>query len=144
MAVIAGKKQGYLAQFSFTPISGTAVQFKSLSEWELDIKGESLDASDHDTIPWKAYLTGMLDWDGTIKGIYFEGDATQQDFLEAMVAGQVMAGVFLPQINTGNLSYVGSFTVTGYKHGGATNSGVQTLDITIKCAGPLTVVAQSA
>lgn len=142
MPVTPHKIQGFKSQFSFTPAGGALVQFKSLQEFELNIKGDTLDCSDHDSAGWKDYLTGMLDWDGTIKGCYVEGDATQVDIFTALTTQATLPGVFYPEKVSGQVSYSGNFTVTGYKHGGKQND-IQTLDITIKGRGPLTQVAQA-
>jgi len=143
MPVVAHKIQGFKSQFSFTPLGGASTQAKALAEWSLDIKGEALDGSDHDSAGWKDYLTGMLDWDGTLKQVYVVGDASQVALFSAIANQTVCAGVFFPEKLTGQMSYTGPFTITGYKHGGTTNNGVQTLDITIKCAGALTQTAQA-
>ena len=143
MAALNSKLQGFKAQFSFTVGGGSAVQWKSLQDFELNIKGDVLDATDHDSAGWKSYMTGMLDWDGTIKGCYIDGDTSQGDILAALLAQTICVGVFEPVLNAGSQTYSGNFTVTGWKHGGATNNGIQTVDVTIKCAGPLTLVAHS-
>lgn len=147
MAALTGKLQGIKSQFSYTVGSGAATQLVSLSSWELDVKADEIDGSDHDSAGWADILTGLAKWTGSVKAVRFDGDASQQGLEDALAAALVgnttITGLFMPVKNTGNPAYSGNFSVTGYKPSDGGTKGIQTLDFTLSGRGPLTRVVQA-
>lgn len=145
-----GKLSGQRSVFTFLApgASGQQVTLKSITAWDIDITVKEIDASDHDSQGWEDKLEGLASWKATIKGLYFEGDATQQAILGALVAGLSGNGnvgcSFYPQKGTvgdGTLVYTGTGVVTSYKHSTA-QSAAESYDLTISGRGPLVNAAQ--
>ena len=132
------KIRGYEGQVYYTPSGGSETLFANVSDFDLDIKGDAIDASDHSTAGWKDKMTGLKEWSGTIKASAIQSGVDLQAFYAALTGGTTLAGSFRPQDVTGGLAYTGSFVVTGYKHS-APNNGLQTLDISIEGRGALTL-----
>lgn len=150
MAQLTGKKTGILSQFKYTDGSGSAVQFKSLSGWDLSIDGKEIDWSDHDSAGWADDVPGLAKWKATVKGWYFEGDASQAGIytalLEAITGGGTNSGSlacqFIPQVNTGNMAWTGNGRILSIKHSDGGPNGAQSWDITITGVGAIALTAQ--
>jgi predicted secreted protein len=145
-----GKLQGFKSTFHYTaPGGGAAVKLKSISGWDLTIKLDEEDASDHDTQGWKEKLPGMADWSATAKALYFEGDVTQQGLVTALIASLQTASVsapiactFEPIDEAAGMAFSGNAYITSYKHSTA-NGSVQGIDISLSGTGALTYAAQA-
>ncbi len=146
---LSGKLQGLKSTFHYTPPGGSAaVRFKSLAGWTMKISSPKVDVSDHDSVGYTDTLPGLASVDVTVTGMYFEGDATQQGILTALIAaingtGGVLAGTFEPINAVGGLVYSGNFRVTDYTHSATSNNEAQKLDITLVNSGAITVGTQA-
>lgn len=138
-ATTAGSKiRGYEGQVYYTPSGGTETLFANVSDFDIDVKGDSIDASDHSTQGWKDKMTGLKEWTGTIKASAIQNGVDLENFYAALTGGTTLAGSFRPQDIANGLAYTGNFVVTGYKHS-APNNGLQTLDLSIEGRGQLTL-----
>jgi predicted secreted protein len=146
----AGKLQGQRSQFSYLAPggSGSQVQLKSITGWEMTVKVDEMDASDHDSAGWKDKLSGLSEWSATVSGIYFEGDASQVGILNALIAGAVgngnVACSFFPQkgvAGDATMVYTGTAIITDWKQG-AKQGSAQTIDVTLSGRGALVIGAQ--
>lgn len=138
------KLQGYKAQLQYTPSGGGAsVTVAGLKELEGGFTAEELDATDHGNNGWKARLIGLLDFSGSAKLDYITGDTSQNYLRTALLTSTVVDIVLLPESSTGSGedSYVGSVIITDFKWDGK-NNDLQGVSITMKGAGPFTVIAQ--
>lgn len=144
MPVTPHKLQGYKAQLQYTPSGGgAAVTVAGLKDLEGGFTSEQLDATDHGNNGWKARMNGLLDFEGSAKLDHIAGDTSQQYLRTAMLTQAAVAILLLPEIavGSGEDSYSGSVIITDFKWDGK-NTDLQGVSITMKGAGPFTVVAQ--
>ena len=114
-----------------------------LKDLEGAFTSEQLDATDHGNNGWKSRMNGLLDFDGSAKLDYIAGDTSQQYLRTAMLSQTAINITLLPEIaaSSGEDSYQGSVIITDWKWDGK-NTDVQGVQITMKGAGPFTVVPQ--
>jgi predicted secreted protein len=136
------KLQGYLAQLQ-VPVSSTQTTVVGLKEVDLEIKTETLDATDHSTDGWKSSLNGLASFSGSAKLDYVTGDSTQQAIRSAIMTATPIAITIMPKVDpdSGIDEYEGTVIITSFKTSGA-NNNLQGIDITFEGVGALTVGAQ--
>ena len=143
-----GKLQGFKSTFHFTVAGGaSAVRLKSLSGWDLSVESPQINVDDHDTEGWADTLPGIAKATLSVKAVYFEGDATQQDLLTSFLSalqttGGVLAATLEPINAVGGFVYQGDFIVTSFKHSTGV-SDAQMLDISMVNRGALTTSTQA-
>jgi predicted secreted protein len=138
------KIQGYKAQLQYTPSGGgSAALIAGLKELEATFKADELDATDHGTSGWKARMLGLLDFEGTAKLDYITGDTSQNALRASLLNQTTLAITILPENATasGEDSYQGTVVITDFKWDGK-NNDLQGVQISMKGAGPFSVVAQ--
>ena len=135
-ATAGSKLRGYEGQVYYGLSTATEAIFANVVDFDLDVKADSIDASDRSTTGWKDKLGGLKEWTGTIKANAIQAGIDVAAFYGALVNGATMTGSFRPQDVTGGLAYTGSFVITSYKHA-SPNSGLQTIDLSIEGRGPL-------
>ncbi len=138
------KLLGDLAQTSVGTGAGET-QVLALSEWTLEYKRKTADATTTDDATWGSSIGSTKEWSVKSKYMFVSGDTSQaQSILAAINTVQsAQPWNFFPTIGTGRevwsgLAYVESITL-------ATGIGkVVGLDITLKGTGPLTQGVQLA
>lgn len=111
--------------------------------WEMNIKADSIDASDHDSQGWKDKLGGLQEFSGTIDMMYFTNDSTQLTLIDAILAGNVtINGDFRPLDQSTEVKYIGKLVITDFKHP-AKGSTAQAINLSFEGRGPLTRAAIS-
>lgn len=130
------KIRGYEGQLYYTPSGGSETLFANVVDFDIDVKADSLDASDHATVGWKDKLSGLKEWTATVKANALQSGVDLSAFYTALTGGATLAGSFRPQDVTGGLAWTGSFVVTNFKFN-SPNSGLQTLDLTLEGRGAL-------
>lgn len=133
---LAEKLRGYQGQLYYTPAGGARKIFAHLSEWEMDVKADSIDATDHSTNGWKDKMSGLKEFSGTIKAMYFTNDVDEAAFFAALTNAADLTADFRPIDVTGETNYTGTISITGYKQG-ASGSDAQAVDITFDGRSPL-------
>ncbi len=134
--MLAEKLRGYQGQLYYTPAGGARKIFAHLSEWEMDIKADSIDFTDHSTNGWKDKGSGLKEFSGTIKAMYFTNDPDKDAFFDALSGAIDLTGDFRPVDATGETNYTGTISITGYKHS-ASGSQAQMVDVTFDGRSPL-------
>jgi hypothetical protein len=137
------KIRGYEGQLYYTPSGGARTKYANISDWEIDIKADEIDFSDHSAAGWKDKASGLMEFSGTIKAMAIASGVDEAAFFAAMTGGADLTGDFRPQDVTGGKNYTGTISIVGYKHS-SPNSGAQVIDITFTGRGPLsqgTIVA---
>lgn len=120
---------------TFTPVK---TKLAHCSGWDIDIKLDQIDATDHDTLGWKDNLDGLRDFTGTIDSLYFTNDTTQTALLDAILAGgQTIIGEFRPLDVVGEVNYTGNLVITDYK-AAAKLSTAQARNVSFAGRGALT------
>ena len=137
------KLQGYKGQIQYTPSGGTASLVLGLKEWDLSIKSDKIDSTDHSTNGWKSSMNGLLEFSGTAKLDYITGDASQQAFRNAILNSTPMAITLLPEVlaASGIDEYSGTVIITDFGTD-AKNNDLQPVNISFTGVGPLTVSVQ--
>lgn len=127
---------GTATAVTFTP--GAVAKLAHCAGWDIDIKADNVDATDHDTIGWKDFLDGLREWSGTIDAMYFTDDPTQLELIDAMLSGSIdVAGEFRPLDKAGAANYSGTIRLTGAKMS-AKGSTAQAINLTFQGRGALT------
>lgn len=149
MPVTPHKINGELAKLQFTPAGGAATILAALTDWEVNIKVTSADATTNDSVGWEEKKDSMKSWTATAKTLYVEGDASQNAIVDMIINSNYAAGypqfTFYPeQINpagSGENSFVGHGFFTDWKIT-AKNKSLIACDLTIEGTGALTRTAQ--
>lgn len=122
---------------TFTP-AASKVKLAHCAGWDMDIKADSVDATDHDTIGWKDFLDGLREFSGTIDAMYFTDDQTQLDLIDAMLSGSIdVLAEFRPLDKVGETSYSGTIRLNGAKLA-AKGSTAQAINLSYQGRGALT------
>jgi predicted secreted protein len=137
MPVLAKKLRGYEGQAYYTIGTGTQAKIAHLSAWDLDIKADDIDFTDHDTDGWKDTGSGLKSFSGTAKLMYYTNALSQADLFAALTGAEDVAMDFRPVDVVGETAWLGSVAITGYKLGAAL-SDAQAIDITFSGRGILT------
>jgi hypothetical protein len=130
------KIRGYEGQLYYTPVGGQRTIYANISDWELDVKADEIDFSDHSAQGWKDKASGLMEFSGTIKAMAIASGVDEAAFFAAMTGAANLTADFRPQDVTGGKNYTGTISIMGYKHG-APNSGPQAIDITFSGRGVL-------
>lgn len=111
--------------------------------WEMNVKADDIQASDHDSQGWKDTLDGLREWSGTIDLMYFTNDSTQLAVIDAVLAGGVdINGDFRPLDASTEVKYTGKMRILEFKQA-AKGSTAQAANLSFKGRGPLTRAAIS-
>ena len=125
---------------TFTPVTG---KLAHCAGWDLTVKADSVDATDHDSQGWKDKLDGLKEFSGTIDAMYFTNDPTQLSLIDAMLAGGVdITADFRPVVGSGEVAYVGVIRLTDFKTS-AKGSTAQAVNLSFEGRGPLARSAQA-
>lgn len=118
--------------------AASKVKLAHCAGWDMDIKADSVDATDHDTVGWKDFLDGLREFSGTIDAMYFTGDQTQFDLIDAMLSGSIdVVAEFRPLDKSGETSYTGTIRLNGAKLA-AKGSTAQAINLSYQGRGALT------
>lgn len=135
----AATADGSAVAITFTPPA--SAKLAHCAGWDITIKADNVDATDHDTIGWKDNMDGLRDWSGTIDAMYFTNSATQLQLIDAILAGSVdINGDFRPLDQTGEVKYTGTLRITDCKLG-AKGSTAQAVNLSFTGRGALTRAA---
>ncbi len=137
-APLPTKMRGYEGQVYYAVNGGASAIFANIVDTDIDVKVDSIDASDRATQGWKDKLGGLKEWSGTIKANAIQSGVDLEAFFAALTGGLTLTGSFRPQDVTGGIAYTGAFVITSYKHS-SPSSGLQTLDLGIEGRGALTL-----
>jgi len=117
--------------------AATKVKLAHCAGWDMDIKADSVDATDHDTIGWKDFLDGLREFSGSIDAMYFTDDQTQFNLIDAMLSGSIdIQAEFRPLDKVGETSYTGTIRLNGLKLS-AKGSTAQAINLTYQGRGAL-------
>jgi hypothetical protein len=130
------KIRGYEGQLYYNLVGGAQALYANISDWELDVKADEIDFTDHSAVGWKSKGSGLKEFTGTIKAMAIQNGVDQTAFFSALSGATNLLADFRPQDVTGGISYTGTISITGFKTG-APNSGAQTVDITFTGMSPL-------
>jgi TP901-1 family phage major tail protein len=135
----ARKLRGYESHVYFKTdgATGSATSLARLSQVDLNIKTDTIDASDHDTQGWKDKMSGLKEWTATAKYLYFTNDVSQAAIEAALLNESNLDFDFRPLDAVSEKNYTGMGVITDWKLS-AGNSDAQAIDITIEGRGPLT------
>lgn len=138
IATAGNKIRGFEGQLYYTLAGGAETLFANVSDFDLTIKADSIDATDKSTTGWKDKEGGLKEWTGTIKANLIQSGTDVTNYYGALVGNTLLAGSFRPQDITGGLAWTGNFRVTNFKVGAPMN-GMQTIDISAEGSGALTL-----
>lgn len=121
----------------------TQKTFSDVQDYSLDTDRGTIDVSSLDS-DWKEFLTGQIEWGGSLKLFYDPADATAQAAVEqAMFDGVQIELVFRPAgAGVGLPEYTGNAFVTKWAPAGAREDAVG-VSLTFKGTGALVRSAQS-
>ena len=107
------KIRGYEGQVYYAVNGGASAIFANVVDFDLDIKVDSIDASDRSTVGWKDKLGGLKEWTGTIKANAIQSGVDLQAFVAAVVGGLTLTGSFRPQDVTAGIAYTDRLSSPG-------------------------------
>jgi predicted secreted protein len=136
VSTLSEKLRGYQGQLYYNAVGGTQKIFAHLSAWEIDVKADSIDFTDHSTSGWKDKGSGLKEFSGTISAIYLTNDPDKDAFFDALSGATDLLGDFRPIDIVGETNYTGTISITGYKQA-AKGSDAQAVDITFDGRSPL-------
>jgi hypothetical protein len=122
------------------------VQVIGLSEWTIDFKLKTADATTTDDSAWESSLPSTKSWTAKAKYIYLEGDPSQIAQIRAVLAqtpSVAMKWNFFPDPVNGDDGFSGMAFIDGITW----NSGIGKIvgqDVSLKGTGPLTTITQAA
>ena len=131
-----GNIRGYEGQFYYGVSTAAEAIFANVVSFDIDVKGDSIDATDRATVGWKDKLTGLKEWTATVKANAIQSGTDLQTLFSALTGGTTLTGTFRPQDVSGGIAYFGTFVITSYKHSSPEN-GLQTIDCTLEGRGAL-------
>lgn len=136
-AATAGNKiRGYEGQMYYAVGGATETLFANVVDFDLDVKVDSIDATDRSTVGWKDKFGGLKEWTGTVKANSIQNGVDLIAFFAALTGGLTLQGSFRPQDIAAGLAFTGTFVITGFKYS-SPGTGLQTLDLTIEGRGAL-------
>jgi len=119
---------GYEGELLYSAAGSSYTLVGNLRNVTVSVKKETMDASTHDTAPWKRKISGLKEWSGSAEMVLCGSDVTQTtlyDVLDGEVAGYFK---FYPKDYVGAKEYYGLAHVTSWEVN-APNDDVQTLAI---------------
>ena len=119
-------------------------QVIGLSEWSIDWKRKTVDATTTDDDTYESSLASTASWTVSSKYMYIDGDTSQANYILATIntAQAAVPWNFFPTIAQGRMAWTGKAYVDGIKLGSGMGKVVG-LDVSLKGTGPLTMVAQA-
>lgn len=138
IATAGMKVRGFEGQIYYTPSGGASTKAANVIDFDLMVKGDTVEGTDKSTSGWKDKECGLLEWSGTAKLNLIQSGADVTAFYSALLGNAVLAGTFRPQDLTGGLQWAGYFRILSFKVAAPMN-GLQTYDIGIEGTGPLTL-----
>jgi hypothetical protein len=121
------------------------VKIAAGSKYEITIKMDTTDTTDHDAQGWGSEMTTLAQWTASISGFYLDLDTNQRALDAAMEAGTLVTFIFYPSgviaAGSGASSYVGQGYFSDVKMSFDTKTAASH-DISIVGQGPLTYTPQ--
>jgi len=105
---------------------------------DVDVKSDTVDATDHDSAGWHEKLYGNKTWTGQTDHAFVLADVSQDALFTALSGATILTIKVYPNgTGSGKPEYTGTALVTDYKYN-APNADIQTLAITLEGTGALT------
>jgi hypothetical protein len=135
---------GDLAQAS-VGLTGSETQVLNLSEWTIDWKRKTADATTTDNSTYESSLGSTASWTVKAKFIFLDSDPTQANNILATISSPQTAVMwnFFPTIAQGRASFRGMAYVDGITIASGMGK-VVSLDVSLKGTGPLYIATQLA
>jgi Phage tail tube protein len=133
------------ASGSATVVAAAEQQVLGLSEWSIDWKRKTVEATTTDDSAYESSLPSSKSWTVKAKYIFYDGDASQNAQIMAAIsnpAGAVQWN-FFPDYATSDVVYTGLAYVDGITIAAGVGKVIG-LDVSLKGTGPLTVGTQAA
>ena len=113
-----------------------------LREVTLNVEGEPIDVSSHDTAPWREFITGLKQFTASAEGLYISADVGQDAVLTALLDDVDIKIQFNPKAGTGLPRFDGDGLITSWELSGP-NDDAAAVSIEIQGNGALSEVAQA-
>jgi hypothetical protein len=128
-----------------TVVSAAEVQVVGLSEWSIDWKRKTVDATTTDDSAYESSLGSTASWTAKAKYIFYDGEPSQLDFiLAAIMSPQApQKWNFFPDYANSDIVWTGLAFVDGIPITAGVGKIVG-LDVSLKGTGPLTIGSQAA
>jgi hypothetical protein len=128
-----------------TAVSETEVQVVGLSEWSIDWKRKTVDATTTDDSTYESSLGSTASWTAKAKYIFYDGDPSQATFILAAISSpqQPQKWNFFPDAVNSDICWSGLAFIDGIP----ITAGVGKIigfDCSLKGTGPLTIGSQAA
>jgi predicted secreted protein len=125
--------------------AGTSTQVVGLTDFTIDWKAKTLDATTTDDAGHETYLGSTDNWTAKAKYIFIDGDTSQATNIIAPMSTKTGAvnWNFFPTVGTGFQSAYGKAYIDGVTMGSGVGKVVG-FDVSLRGTGPLTFVAQTA
>jgi len=121
------------------------VQVIGLSEWTIDWKRKTVDATTTDSATYESSLPSTASWTVKSKYMFIDGDPSQATYVLATIQAPQTPATwnFFPTIAVGRSAWQGQAFVDGITLGSGMGKVVG-LDVSLKGTGPLTQLVQLA
>lgn len=131
------KHRGFEGFLYFHVGTGTSAKLANITGWELSIKADEIDATDHDSSGWGDKLDGYKNWSVQVSHMYIDGNAGQESLITALTGSADVLVELRPVDATGQANWTGTARITDYKET-AKGAAAQVKDITLSGRGALT------
>jgi hypothetical protein len=133
------------ASATVVAVAAAEVQVVGLSEWSIDWKRKTVDATTTDDSAYESSLGSTASWTAKAKYIFYDGEASQLDFILAAIMSpqSPQKWNFFPDYANSDIVWTGLAFVDGIPITAGVGKIVG-LDVSLKGTGPLTIGSQSA
>lgn len=134
---------GFEAQVQVSFDGGTVyANIPKVTDCNLDLEANEIDASNHDTAGWEEKLNGLKKWGVSGEYLMIDVADTVQDALEnAFLTNQTIKIKFRPKVGSGLKQYQGDCVVGKLSHSGPTGDAYK-VSLELRSRGTLTRTAQ--
>ncbi len=132
---------GYSALVAISTDGTTYNNIGEIRDCTLNVEGDAIDATSHDSGGWKEFIAGLKSWSVDGDALYIDVDAGQDAVYAALDGGTLLYIRFRPKTGTGKDNFAGRGIVTSWSLAGP-NSDAATAKIKIQGSGSLVKSAQ--